>query len=68
MLTRSHGKLRRAVRTLNMTFDELKLAQVPDKTFIGRIARGFDFVGYYFSRAALALALAPKTLERHATR
>jgi hypothetical protein len=58
--------LRRAVRTLNKTFDELKLAQAPDKTFIGRIARGFDFLGYYFSRAALALA--PKTLERHASR
>jgi RNA-directed DNA polymerase len=54
------------VRTLNRTFDALKLAQAPDKTFIGRIARGFDFLGYYFSRAALALA--PKTLERHAPR
>jgi hypothetical protein len=66
VLTRSHGQLRRAVRTLNKTFDELKLAQAPDKTFIGRIARGFDFLGYFFSRAALALA--PKTLERHAAR
>ncbi|MES2888682.1 MAG: hypothetical protein V4739_11795 [Pseudomonadota bacterium] len=54
------------MRTLNKTFDELKLAQAPEKTFIGRIARGFDFLGYYFSRATLALA--PKTLERHATR
>lgn len=66
VLTRSHGQLRRAVRTLNQTFDELKLAQAPDKTFIGRIARGFDFLGYHFSRATLALA--PRTLEKHAAR
>ncbi len=66
VLTRSHGQLRRAVRTLNHIFTQLKLVQAPDKTFIGRIARGFDFLGYFFSRAALALA--PKALERHATR
>lgn len=66
VLTRSHGQLRRAVRTLNRTFDELKLAQARDKTFIGRIERGFDFLGYHFSRAALRLA--PATLERHAAR
>lgn len=66
VLTRTHGQLRRAVRTLNRTFDELQLAQAPDKTFIGRIARGFDFLGYCFSTAALALA--PRTLEKHAAR
>lgn len=66
VLTRTHGQLRRAVRTLGRTFDELKLAQAPDKTFIGRIARVFDFLGYHFSRAALALA--PGTLEKHAAR
>jgi hypothetical protein len=66
VLTRTHGQLRRAVRTLNRTFEELKLAQAPDKTFIGRIARGFDFLGYSFSRVALALA--PRTLEKHAAR
>jgi hypothetical protein len=66
VLTRNHGQLLRVVRTLNKTLDELKLAQALHKTFIGRIARGFDFLGCYVSRAALALA--PKTLEKHATR
>jgi hypothetical protein len=28
----------------------------PDKTFIGRIERGFDFHGYRFTRAGLSLA------------
>jgi hypothetical protein len=28
----------------------------PDKTFIGRIERGFDFLGYHFTRAGLSVA------------
>ena len=34
----------------------------PDKTFIGRVARGFDFLGYWFSPAGLGIAR--KTVER----
>jgi hypothetical protein len=41
---------------------ELKVAQHPDKTFIGRIARGFDFLGYWYSPDGLSTA--PKTVER----
>jgi hypothetical protein len=41
---------------------ELKVAQHPDKTFIGRIARGFDFLGYWYSPDGLSIA--PKTVER----
>jgi hypothetical protein len=33
----------------------------PDKTFIGRIERGFDFLGYHFSLAGLSMA--KKTIE-----
>ena len=66
VLTRTHSQLRRAVRTLNRIFDQLKLEMAPDKTFIGRIARGFDFLGYQFSRAPLRLAA--KTLTKHAAR
>jgi hypothetical protein len=58
--------LRRAVRTLNQTCTELKVSQHPDKTFIGRIERGFDFFGYYFCRPPLGLA--QRTLQNHATR
>jgi RNA-directed DNA polymerase len=28
----------------------------PDKTFIGRIERGFDFLGYHFNSAGLSVA------------
>jgi len=34
----------------------LNLETHPDKTFIGRIERGFDFLGYHFSRERLTVA------------
>jgi hypothetical protein len=37
-----------------------------DKTFIGRISRRFDFLGYTFKRAGLDAA--PQTVERCAQR
>jgi RNA-directed DNA polymerase len=33
-----------------------RLEKHPDKTFIGRIERGFDFLGYHFSPAGLTVA------------
>ena len=41
---------------------ELRVEKHPDKTFIGRIARGFDFLGYWFSTSGLGVAR--KTVER----
>ena len=34
----------------------LKVRQHPGKTFIGRIARGFDFLGYQFTPSGLGIA------------
>ena len=50
------------MRPVNQTLNELEVEQHPDKTFIGRISRGFDFLGYRFSAAGLQLA--PTTIER----
>ena len=50
VLSRTRWGLRRAVRVVNGFFRDLDLSQHPDKTFIGRIERGFDFLGYHFSR------------------
>ncbi len=36
----------------------LRLEKHPDKTFIGRIEKGFDFLGYHFSRSGLSVAKA----------
>jgi RNA-directed DNA polymerase len=62
----THWKLRRAIKIVNRTLNELKLGKHPDKTFIGRIARGFDFLGYRFSPRGLSLAL--QTIERFKAR
>ena len=42
------------------------MAKHPDKTFIGRIERGFDFLGYHFSRTGLTVAKA--TIEKFVER
>jgi len=55
-------KLRAAIRLVNQTLAELHVEQHPDKTFIGRISRGFDFLGYTFTPAGLDVA--PQTVER----
>ncbi len=47
---------------MNETLAELKLQQHPDKTFIGRVSRGFDFLGYLFTPAGLEVA--PSAVER----
>jgi len=55
-------KLRGAIRLVNETLAELHVEQHPDKTFIGRISRGFDFLGYAFTPAGLEVA--SQTVER----
>jgi len=47
-------------------FNTLKLEKHPDKTFIGRIEKGFDFLGYRFSPQGLGLAR--KTVENFLAR
>ena len=44
----------------------MRLEKHPDKTFIGRIERGFDFLGYHFSRDGPRVAKA--TIERFVER
>ena len=56
VLSTTRWKLRRAVRTVNRVLASLRLEKHPDKTFIGRIERGFDFLGYHFSHEGMAVA------------
>lgn len=39
-------KLRSAIRIVNETINVLKVEKRPDKTFIGKVECGFDFLGY----------------------
>jgi RNA-directed DNA polymerase len=56
VLAPTRWRLRGAVKTINRVLGALDLAKHPDKTFIGRIERGFDFLGYRFTRAGLSVA------------
>ena len=62
ILAPTRWKLRAAIRLVNETLAEFKVEQHPDKTFIGRISRGFDFLGYVFTPAGLEVA--PRAVER----
>ena len=65
ILAKTRWHLRRAVRVMNEVLARLGLAQHPDKTFIGRVSRGFDFLGVDFQPGAplapSAVSLARKT-------
>ncbi|MCH8240261.1 MAG: group II intron reverse transcriptase domain-containing protein [Proteobacteria bacterium] len=56
ILAPTRWKLRDAVKTVNQALVALALAKHPDKTFIGKIERGFDFLGYHFSAEGLTVA------------
>ena len=49
------------VKTLSRELDALQLEKHPDKTFIGGIEKGFDFLGYRFTPRSLTVAR--KTIE-----
>jgi hypothetical protein len=50
ILAPGRWSLRRAIRIVNETLRELRVKQHPDKTFIGRIERGFTFLGYWITQ------------------
>jgi RNA-directed DNA polymerase len=58
VLAPTRHKLRRAVKVVNETFDTLGLEKHPDKTFIGRVERGFDFLGYHLAPGRLTQSVA----------
>ncbi len=66
VLTPTRWTLRKAVRVLNRVLTRLKLAKHPDKTFIGRIAKGFDWLGYHLRPRSLRVAA--KTLAHFVAR
>jgi RNA-directed DNA polymerase len=50
------------MRVLNQTFSELNLEKHPDKTLIGRVERGFDFLGYFLK--PYSMDISEKTVDR----
>ena len=66
VLAPTRWKIRKAVKAVNEVLGSLCLLKHPDKTFIGRIERGFDFLGYHFGPEGLTLAA--KTIEQFVER
>ena len=66
VLAPTRWRLRKAIQAVNEVMADLWVEQHPDKTFVGRIARGFDFLGYWFTTEGLGIA--SKTVERFAAR
>jgi hypothetical protein len=66
VLAPTRWKLRRAVKAVNHVLGSLQLEKHPDKTFIGRIERGFDFLGYHFTPEGVMVAKA--TIQRFVER
>jgi hypothetical protein len=62
ILASTRWKLKTAIRVLNQTFNELKLEKHPEKTLIGRVERGFDFLGYFLK--PYSLSVSEKTVDR----
>ncbi len=65
ILAKTHWHLLAAVASLNRYFSHFGFTQHPDKTFIGRVEKGFDWLGYRFDATGLC-AVAQATLEHFA--
>jgi RNA-directed DNA polymerase len=65
ILSKTRWQLRKAVKTLNQHFEYFGFKQHPDKTTIGSIYKGFDWMGYQFKQQGLC-GVAPRTLEKFA--
>ena len=63
IFAKTRWQLRRAIKLTNQVLDALRLTKHPDKTFIGRVSKTFDFCGFSFSPDG-AIALAKKTAEK----
>ena len=58
IMTKSKAKLRKAIKEHYRVLDELKLTVAKDKTLIGRVARGFSFLGYDLAPGKTRVSLA----------
>jgi len=56
ILAPTRWKLKKAIRVINQRLEELRLEQHPEKTLIGMMGYGFDFLGYHFGTDGVSLA------------
>ena len=56
ILAKTRWKLKRAIKVMNQVLAKLKLSKHPDKTEMGKVDKGFDFLGFHFSNENLTVA------------
>ncbi|WP_419246389.1 reverse transcriptase domain-containing protein [Serratia sp. NFX21] len=66
LLTRTRWQLRRCVKRLHEFFNLGGFEAHPDKTQLGRIEHGFDWLGVWFTPTGTTIA--PRALENHRAR
>jgi hypothetical protein len=59
-------KLKKAVSLANRILNALKVEKHPDKTFIGKASKGFDFLGCHLTPGGLTIAA--ETIAHHIER
>ena len=59
-------KLRAAIRIVNETLNVLQVDKHPDKTFIGKVESGFNFLGYFLKPGFIKVAV--DTIKRFTQR
>ena len=57
ILTKSRKTLQRVIRQTRQVLKQLDLTMHPDKTSIGKIEKGFDFLGYHFTPTKLSTSV-----------
>lgn len=67
VLTRTRWHLRRSIRRLNEYLDTGGFSVHPDKTYIGRLSRGFDWLGVSYDETG-ATGLSERALRHHRER
>lgn len=60
---RTKSQLRRMVKTMHRVMHRLKFELALDKTFIGKICKGFDFLGYRFNHTGI-IAIARRSIQK----
>jgi RNA-directed DNA polymerase len=56
VLCKTRHQLRNVIKLTYQVLNKLKLKIHPDKTYIGKIEKGFDFLGYHFKPSKLSVA------------
>lgn len=67
VLAPTRWKLRKVVRITNRVLQRLRVEKHPDKTFVGRVARGFEFLGYHLKPSLQAVSCDAQLTAEDAT-